>query len=289
MYNSNTLYHYTNLNGLTGIMDNSSLWSTRSIFSNDIQDSKYIKSILIKVLKSYTRKEYKPFIKTIYHAFAYAEEECLTALKCTNEIFEKYFIISFSNKRDSRFFWDAYTQNTGFNLKFNKTELVNFFNSYEPNVYFKKFINKSVIYNEEEEIIILKKIIEQALKYYNFYGNKKNNYFLTRNVIKKLQYEAPFFKHPFWKEEKEYRFAFFRKYNDISLNSIKFNTKPKYEGINSNQAYIDLPIDLNLIQRIIIGPCNYTNIDNLVYKYEFLEKYKFQKSKGYGVVRKFIV
>ncbi|GAA0182166.1 hypothetical protein SH2C18_45920 [Clostridium sediminicola] len=290
MSNIEFLYHYTSRNGLDGIMSNSSFWATRSIFSNDIQDSKYIKSILSQVLKLYDNKKYKDFKKSLYYTFNYAENECITPSNCKNEIFEKAFIISFSHKKDSRFFWEAYTQNDGFNLMFNKKKLINHFNLYKPNIYFNRFMHRNVIYNEKEQKRIIIKILENALKYYKYCGKdsiKKDK--IIKNLVKKFIFEAPFFKDSFWEEEKEYRFAFFRKYHDKNLVDINFNHKPKYEGLDSKQTYINLPFDTNLIQKIIIGPCSIIDINKFLSSYCFFNNNIFQKSKGYGFVRKFIV
>lgn len=173
---------------------------------------------------------------------------------------------------------------------FNKENLINYFNSYKPNFYYNKLIHKNVIYNEHEQKELLIQIIEKALKSFNHLENNKTiNYKIVETLIKDLQYEAPFFKHPYWKEENEYRFVFFRKYNDKKLVNIKFNPKPKYEGLDSNQTYIDLPLDTNLFKKIIIGPCNNTDINKFINNYDFLNTGKFIKSKGYGIVRKFIV
>lgn len=109
MSNKEVLYHYTSTNGLEGIMTNSSFWATRSVFSNDIGDSKSIKSILFQMLKLYDNSKYKSFKKVLYDTYDCAENECVTALNCRSEIFDKAFVISFSHKKDSRFFWEAYT------------------------------------------------------------------------------------------------------------------------------------------------------------------------------------
>lgn len=290
MSNIEFLYHYTSINGLDGIMSNSSFWATRSIFSNDIQDSKYIKSILYQVLKLYDNKHYKNFKKSLYYTFNCAENECITPSNCKNEIFDKAFVISFSQKKDSRFFWEAYTQNDGFNLMFNREKLINHFNMYKPNIYYNKFLHKNVIYDENEQKKIIIKTIEKALKHFNACeNNSKENDKIIKNLVKKLIYEAPFFKDSYWKEENEYRFAFFRKYNDKNLIDIKFNHKPKYEGLDSKQTYLDLPLETNLIQKIIIGPCSIIDINKFISSYCFFNSNRFKKSKGYGVIRKFIV
>ncbi|SHH93702.1 DUF2971 domain-containing protein [Clostridium grantii] len=287
MSKSGVLYHYTSVDGLKGIIQNSSFWATRSVCSNDIQDSIYIKKILEEVFSLYKNEKNKDFICNIREEFNLSIEEYNDSRQIPKEKFYKAFVISFSEKKDSRFLWEAYTQNDGFNLMFDKKELIKYFSTISPNIFYNKFIYKPIMYSRKEQMRIISKVFKHYYKIFTLMGEK---YFaenkLTEELVKKLHYEAPFFKHPFWKEESEYRFVFYRRYSDNRLIDISTNDSPRYEGINIKQTYIELPFDIKLIKKIIFGPCNIYDLRNCEFLKQVMESCEFVISNGCGVIRK---
>ncbi len=101
-----------------------------------------------------------------------------------------------------------------------------------------------------------------------------------RAFIESVDKTAPFFKHAFWNEEREYRAAILR---HVAL--------PNTDGIvtlSGGDEYIDLPITGENIEYIILGPCfssNETeqlmNNENCKIKFETLQQ---NFSRGTGVI-----
>lgn len=98
--------------------------------------------------------------------------------------------------------------------------------------------------------------------------------------IKKIEEYSAFFKHEFWEEEKEVRAAFQINFSNISGDDIK--------KLN-NSYYYDLPITIDCIDHIILGPefdkdeFEYIN-KHSDYLLDF-NKITHRKSIGTGVIR----
>lgn len=309
------LYHYTTKDCFFRIIKSSNIWATRSITSNDSKDSIYIFDILNEVLDEYKyhklEREYK-FIQIVKNIFFTLEKENNQNNKQNIETLDKAFCLSFANKKDSRFYWEAYTKNEGFNFVFDRVKLINYFNHMQNmnhKKYFDRFLYGNVIYDKSMQKKKIREIINDAINKENYYIDNVNtnqlNFFnleginnnitnLIMEIVINYHYISPFIKHPFWREEKEYRFVFYRKYKDNNLLKININNNPKYDEIYC-QPYISIPfININsnnkmyknFFESIIISP---ESIFTKIYIIELLKDYEYKNLNVYESIGKDII
>lgn len=310
--NQADIYHYTSNSVLKSILQKKKIWATRSITSNDNEDTHYIIKILNNLKKEHqlnwlleeifdlvttTLKNAKNFSsntikdrlynlsKNTIEGHKQNDTDLFTSIANSfmmNETSQAYpFVLCFSQNPDSRFFWDTYTKNTGVNIGFKKDELVEYFLKR-----YKKLDNVVlrtgyVIYNENDQkerirslvndtsSIFLSKYekydIENLLEEFsNKLKHKLSNpnkeeiitLLIVHQIVFELLREAPFIKHPYWKEEEEFRIVFYEKYIFKYNFDIKENYKKKYDSNSRTQDYIEVDIPIDKIRRITVGPNN---------------------------------
>ena len=108
------LYHYTELNGLQGILSNSEIWFSNMYFLNDKNEFELGLKFIIEQLESYKSgfsvlKSTKYFIDALEKAIEYIKEK------------ELPYILSLTENNDLLSQWRGYTNNgIGVNIGFNK-------------------------------------------------------------------------------------------------------------------------------------------------------------------------
>jgi hypothetical protein len=100
------LYHYTDIEGLNGIISTNSLWLTQREFMNDIAEPDYAKEVIYQTIKD---------TKDIISIF----NEALI----TNNSFNKEYILSFSLEKDSIHHWNYYSNGKGYCIAITKGEI----------------------------------------------------------------------------------------------------------------------------------------------------------------------
>lgn len=315
---SNLIYHYTN--NAKSIIENKEIWLTRTIQSNDSMDSKALENKIISNISDFfvdcVNKQFeqiniqplKPIsgfkpLKQVQEHLCRINNTYTDNIKRTpnNEFQNLYpwcvpFNICFTSeeKKDSRFFWDSYTNNCGFSIGFKEKLLENqIINLNKKGYYLKK---ENIIYTSENKKIELENMIdrnvsnlikdsliidkeyikinhEKLKKYapilYEKHKNEisANTYLyicnaLTEYVGINITLKVPFLKNEYWKEESETRLVSYNTYIQFEGRSNVFHKnsfpieqrKSNYDNYDEID-YIKMPIDLNLIDNIIIGPC----------------------------------
>jgi len=112
-FSQDILYHYTDLNGLTGILQNKGFWVSEAKYLNDKEELYNGCNLTIELIKSLINKKR-------YSSFQEVLLKTISLLK--NNEFKNYFITSFSSKADDLEQWRAYSKNgngvcIGFNTK----------------------------------------------------------------------------------------------------------------------------------------------------------------------------
>ena len=161
------LYHYTGDNNFERILRNRTISLTQSTSSNDIVDTiyisqilkKYSKEIFSKVVNSSTIEKDKiresdvdRFATHISGLFSMFCND-LYNNNSTSSKTDKCFVICFSEKPDSRFFWETYASDIGVSIGIDLEELKNHINTNYNDVRMGgaavRF--KKVIYKEDEQ------------------------------------------------------------------------------------------------------------------------------------------
>lgn len=322
------LYHYTSEAGFNGIVLNNIMRLTLSTQSNDEKDTIYIYD-LIKENKDKlyidNMPEHNMIIDGLLESFTKFEER----IKSNNfdDQLLKPFVLCFTDKGDDKDMWEGYNKNVGYSIEIDinsleqYTKTVKFANQIIQNA--NSYVMTPVIYDKDTQISIIKDIIDS--EYNKFLNNKdekvcdtidpiqisynfkitftdledddysyesepkyariqlKNKFIdLLDSIYSQLLLVAPLIKNPYWKSENETRLMFLRKLKDSALQDINTNEKGNY--------YIDFKIDKTLIKKIIIGPLNDININevkNKLIKANYdIDKILVEDSSGKGVLRK---
>lgn len=239
-----------------------------------------------------------------------------------NEKTKKCFVVCFTDKKDSRFLWDSYTKNKGVNLVFDDTKLRNYLNDYNKmQRIFEYFKFDPVIYQPEKQYGEVKKIVNKNYNKYmknndgslsnisipasyrlNFtdesgtvlYRGKRNDYLITlktsfvnfaTETINQLLDIAPFIKHAFWSEEREYRLTFYRTFQHDFLSEVMSDKKKDDRGNNVTYYYIEVPFAKDLLEEVKIGPLSRLETSDIINNINIHNSCIVSGSKGRGVLK----
>lgn len=250
-----TLYHYTTLEGLRGILGNRSVWFTNILSLNDPQEISYGINIIgeqITKTKSKTNEEW-----------------LLKFFDELKDLFENYhtnrfatYISCFCEDEDLLSQWRAYSQkDCGFNIGFRFDENTNFRHDVIQNDESMLELRK-VIYKKEEQIKIvtdyLTLIMNSMLELNKMESNRLPVTWRSQALISCVNILFDFawsFKHKAFSEEKEWRLVKFREY-DYKSEEINFR-KDDTGVIPYLNTYIFSEIDAKKhfpIRSVKIGP-----------------------------------
>ena len=265
--NSEVIYYYTDYNTFKLILANGTLRFKESTSSNDKLDTLQLYDNLLKMAEEKLKEinlmpEQKFYFDMLKHNGAKSNRISLVAC--------------FTSKADSRLLWDAYTMHrkdrlaeryNGVCIEINKTQLWNAMKKSAPFFDVKKC--EKIIYGFEKinphlermlntfslEVETLAKDEDQTQNLIApipipFTGKelvlKKSIVFPMLHLIENFDTVAPYFKHLFWREECEMRALLSVKKGSANVEKI-----PAYED---GSRYFDLPIPLECISKVILGP-----------------------------------
>jgi hypothetical protein len=243
------------------------------IVANDQSVEKEKKDIISKQLKESLVRVFKLFCQDRAEIFNMSAKA------------DKCFVICFTDRGDSRFLWEAYSNNTGVNIQFKLEDIKAYLNENRLESFSYYRFNK-VVYDEKEQLKMINRVLKKSYEIFynhsdsslsdiivgfpsvelNFEGNAtkaifpsglsfqlKNNFVnFIRNTCLELLKLAPLIKHPYWKEEKEYRLVFYRPFGGMGLSNLSFHT-------DNNMYYIEIPFKKELFQQVRISPCSKFN------------------------------
>ncbi|TGK89248.1 DUF2971 domain-containing protein [Leptospira noumeaensis] len=274
------IYHYTSLEGLTGILENKELWLSNSISLNDSSEIKYAESIEKEVLSELLES----------HKDDQLALDFLNSFLESKKLDNQVYIISFTSDSDSLTQWQGYSQNQGVAIGFKKdtlakytTQRSNEFFLVFPVIY-DKILQKSIFQKYFLDLLrILKEEVKQEKIEKSFH--EEIIQILNETVFTALSYLYPYFKHTAFKQEQEWRFVLINhksKYQsnktlDISFRSGKNKLIPfvKIKLTKADTELSDLPIS-----NIIVGPGPF--MKNFA---ESIELYKKEKGESFDVKR----
>jgi hypothetical protein len=241
------LYHYTNLDGLLGILENKCLWATQINFMNDTQEYQHgietsLQTINERVVNT-THIDELAFLKGL--------EKHITCER------GELFVVSFCEEGDLLSQWRGYSRgDIGIAIGFNYKELSTEFNTQFINNFIIPF---KVIYDVKIQKQMVSDIIDIGIKALH-YGNgtfprKARIEHFPELIAETILSFVPLFKHPSFSKEKEHRFIYGVDKERKNVNfRVRNNMILPYSSIDLvriNDTCRQMPID-----KIIIGPFN---------------------------------
>lgn len=239
------LYHYTDLNGLKGIVENKSLWATSLQFLNDSEELLHGMECIKNALPKFEEKIPSPDIESIIHALE----------RYSKRYLKNAYNISFCRDPELLSQWRGYANKQGVCLEFDRDELLT-----SLDLECCKYEHDDVIYcakgasaNAESQLRELFDSLALAHKSNHFEDYKK------LNAIQYASRAIPFFKNIAFSEEKEYRIVV---YPFHGLHEVKFRVseqglipyvelaaKEKTIGENNKVRFGKIPIS-----KVIVAP-----------------------------------
>lgn len=247
-----TLYHYTGIGSLLGIVENRTIWASHIYYLNDSAEIIYARDILLEVIAS--RSE----------SLSKAEKDFLCLfkkwLKNFSSIAYYLFVFSLSEEPNLLSQWRSYTPHgKGVSIGFSSNLLLRVVKAQELKI-------SRCLYDrqEQEELMLglLKKMLisfgqldlsnnsSNSSSYYeDFLGNCRKDILQLFSIIK----------HPSFKEEREWRIIT-NYYQKCTIPQIKFR-----EGASMLVPYFEINIDPNgneklLFEKVILGPSQHNEL-----------------------------
>lgn len=233
------IYHYTDLNGLKGIVENHSLWATNLKFLNDEGEMRHGLDTFSSAL-SYLESDLEKYLYDVFRQ----------TLENHKLHYERHsYNISFCQNPDLLSQWRGYAATHGVCLEFDNEELERCLDFSDLAV-----TSRSVFYTQPDSTLEAKDEILNFIKSDEFLL-KRNNLFhewdKSAVLINRL---VPFFKHASFKEESEYRIVV-----QPHVRSAKVKFRVNEHGLI---PYLDIKARMNNVysgklplKSVKIGPC----------------------------------
>lgn len=245
-----SLFHYTSITAILGIIENAELWASNSKFLNDVREMQEA----IEYFKSEVAS---------YNCFTSAEDEgrllreaLIEVLDDENLILNDVYVFSLSGCQDSLEQWRAYTPDSkGVALEFSAEGLCKLRDTQKLRIV-------KCFYKEAEKANLVKdfvKMIELSLHEKGSYGlqcnkmsagDKKDAYktFLKQEIVH-LKYFLAMIKHECFENELEFRLVYIPNKDTEKLETF-FR-----ESSFSLTPFVKIKIDINkLFKSIYLGP-----------------------------------
>lgn len=237
-----SLFHYTTLSGLMGIIDNKTLWLTNTLYLNDISEQTYaifiIKDTISSLISSGRYSD--EFNKLITpKSIPFKDVEALYS--------EPAYVTCFTTNGDSLYMWQGYSTSCGVSIEFDLTSDFHF--AFGPNCFF-----RDIVYDENILKNKIQRILDEYHKEYNLdtldVDNKNDLY--SREALASILHMCSDFKNPSFHLENETRLHYRPKKDDQINFRLKGNFIISYialplQKINNNKKFP--------IKSITVGPC----------------------------------
>lgn len=235
------LFHYTSQAGLLGIIEGSTIWTTKIQYLNDSSEYKLARDIAKNIIKRKIERTRLTTNKIIYNLL----KEQINNMAGLNTC-----VCSFSKTRDLLSQWRGYGEGIGgYAIGFNSSNLIN----QSDKQYFSLL---PCIYDEKKQEHLLKKVIENGLRAIKRAINPSDlddpekTEHVTSNFSAKFAGLAPIIKNKKFSEEQEWRLI--SKWG-ISAEFLEFRP-----GIATITPYYDFHLGSSpneYFRKIVIGPC----------------------------------
>ena len=251
------IYHYTDEQGLTGIIQNKSIWATDIRFLNDsmefhsgIESLTKICNDMIKICKEKDDEIYKNAVDFY---------KVINTFIRNNLENRNIYITSFTKSEDNLRQWMSYCpKNSGYAIAINKEKILEIKDKVQcKNIVFRL---EDVDYRKESiyKMLSLDSLIKEITK--NFNNTNK----LASRLINNLLFHCCAIKNEEFHDENEERLVI--QSTTEKKQKVKFRSR---SGVII--PYFEYPIELDYIEKVIIGPTTNMKLARLGLE-EFLEK-----------------
>ena len=171
--NSDAIFHYTNADGLHGIMSNGEIWSTAFFTTNDASELNAGEGVLSKILTErayqlfFEKHEYVDLLrKRGGNIFEHANRFESLLFKATTNVLQIYITCFCRSNSESEFQdgllsqWRAYGRDNGYALQFSRSKLTNWIREIHQNGGRHTYLMDDVHYdldNKHKEKVLLQK------------------------------------------------------------------------------------------------------------------------------------
>jgi len=278
-----SVYHFTDINAITSIIDNNKLRLTRYDFLNDTEELKFLADMVFEKSKMSSNEKFKNFIQkckgvlaSFFSTIEVVPEEYKEIISLIKSNLSNVYILSASDEGDNLSLWHYYSGGTGASFKLNNKML-------EMQIQ----VNNQAIRNDQARLFM------REINYINNsddipFVNTLEAYFEDNNELDcnaklylfciYILFEAMFTKNSNMAQEREYRFVVIRP------QSADLTMPTKYRVKNGNIIipYIEVEVNPNiLIEHIFIAPLNKNDLAK-----KGLQEYL--SSKGFRDVEKIV-
>jgi hypothetical protein len=255
-----TLYHYTSRNGFLEIVKNHKLWATNILYLNDSEEFQYVFNLLKEILPSCDNRRIgnrKSFIEKVH-----------IGINKINRLIDKWpkYVVSFSEKPDLLSQWRGYCgSGSGICIGFNRKHLLRVDKAIGISL-------RQCEYRKTVQTKTIKTLLNNYFSKINEAGVEEDDIRMhVASFFRELFDESPFFKHPSFREEKEWRLVV-----SEEDSSKKYISSVKYrDGISMILPYVevDFKIDSSDIEfdEIIVGPSPHKDLSKASVR-SFLEQ-----------------
>ncbi|MBP2642499.1 MAG: hypothetical protein H6Q67_386 [Firmicutes bacterium] len=266
------LYHYTDVNGLYGLISNNEFWVTKSNYLNDPSEITYFNTIYSELLNDngilLMDNISTELIKKETNASLSFPDFCSRYHKYSNQFNETFqetfdlYILSFTSNSDSLTLWSNYSSHIGYNLGFNRT-LLDCWNKENE-----RFFLGRVIYSKSLQLRKIREhflnayltfaYVYQSTEYTSHFTQSDLLNMIFGNLSMALKINSMFFKNYLFKSEEECRAVFVsNKDYEIPGKKHEVDFRPSNGVII---PYIKVPFKIKNISSINIGPKNNMDI-----------------------------
>ncbi|PSL40277.1 Protein of unknown function (DUF2971) [Planomicrobium soli] len=242
-----SLYHYTGLPSLMGMIETNQLWMSKGTFLNDSSELIYFSRVLEHIVRKLENRKQTPlwrlYIRELERIMGLFMEEV------KENGFEVY-IFSLSHAQDSLALWYNYAKGEGYNIGFSAEQLFRKVSGFSSG----PMLHGYVTYGRHEQEEVLVELLLRTFELIEPYEIDEIKKVLPDHFFSLIASCAVFFKDPAFKSEEEYR---------IALMSRKGDGQPEVQFRAQNGViipYIAVDFQTRLpISHITIGPKN--NVD----------------------------
>ncbi|GEM_PF-1336419 len=249
------LFHYTDINGLNGILSTRKFWATHFKFLNDKTEILYADKLITSIIQGYINKIQDSWIRWVLEKTISTRENSLSLLDHINY---DIYITSFSENGDLLDQFRAYgNDGAGYSIGVKPNELKQkksghvIFSYQQTELTFIK-----VEYNPQTQKALAEKTIEETIKTLqqivdsNLHSQKKNGDTIIERCRQIFVQLALFYKHPSFSNEQEWRII-----QAKMGNKIRDGQRAATEGLfyrNRNNIFVPY-IELDFTSREYIG------------------------------------
>ena len=251
---STTLYHYTGISGLLGMVESRKIWASHAYYLNDSKEILHSCDVLNEVLESSIASSHGE------------EQEFFTQFAQWIESFRRdnfyIFIFSLTEERSLLSQWRSYTPHgKGVSLGFSPITLNGILKT-------SGFKIAKCLYERQQHIDLTNAVLTKMLVIFrehlpdlntSNHHNSQKYYAFLEDFRGDLLQVLSIIKHPAFKEEREWRIVspYFSKY---TVPEIKFR-----EGASMLMPYIEIDLSVNdgteeLFEEVILGPSQHANL-----------------------------